>query len=151
MVPREMATESAAGGANPFVQGARVRSIMDSPKSLEPTCDVCHSKVTGGLRTWRRRLPSHDVVGICASCSYRLTRSADGRGIESEDMMHMASVYRTLAGEVWGDADRIYWFKQPFVHRPKALMADILDRQKPQKPTFSDLTRTQLARAGVKL
>ncbi|HEX9815334.1 MAG TPA: hypothetical protein VGB18_00020, partial [Candidatus Thermoplasmatota archaeon] len=70
---------------------------MRSPTTLENSCDLCHQQVAGGLRTWKRNLPSHDTVGICASCSYRLTRSADGRGIESEDMIHMTSVYRTLA------------------------------------------------------
>lgn len=116
----------------------------------ELSCDVCHQNVAGGLRKWKRNLPSHETVGICATCSYRLTRTADGRGLESEDMMHMASVYRTLAGEIWTDADRVYWFKQPFVHRPNAKLADILDREPNGVTKLSDLTRKELVKARVK-
>lgn len=88
-------------------------------------------------------------MGICASCSYRLTRSADGRGLESEDMMHMVSVYRTLAGEIWSDADRVYWFKQPFVHRPNAKLADVLDREPNDVMKLSHLTK-ELVKTRVK-
>lgn len=123
---------------------------MQSAKTIEISCDVCRQPVAGGLRQWERKLPSHDTVGVCASCSYRITRSADGRGLESEDMMHMTSVYRTLAGEIWADADRVYWFRQPFVHRQTKKIADVLDREALEVVKLSDLTRNELKRAGVK-
>ena len=124
---------------------------MESASVLEVACDVCRQKVAGGLRTWKRRMPSHATVAMCAACSYRLARNADGRGLESEDMMHMASVYGTLAGEVWGDADRVYWFRQPFVHQSTSRIADLLDREQMDTKNLSDLTRRELLRAGVKL
>ena len=64
--------------------------------------------------------------------------------------MHMVSVYRTLAGEVWQDADKIYWFKQPFVHQSSKI-ADILDRERIDTKKFSDLTKRELARAGIQI
>lgn len=124
---------------------------MPAVTTLEIHCDVCRKPVVGGLRKWQRKLPGYDTVGVCASCSYRLTRTADGRGLESEDMMHLTSVYRTLAGEIWADAERVYWFKQPFVHRPDAKLADVLDREPNGVMKISDLTKKELVRARAKL
>lgn len=75
------------------------------------TCELC-GREAAALGRWKRVVPDHSILMLCAGCGDDTRRNAADRGGDA-DYPRIVQLAHALAGEVWTDGPMTYWFRDP--------------------------------------